>query len=399
MNAAHLRAWWAHRQGLVEPMEGNTPTETLERSGWSRSIGGVNPYLGIFARCGATRLQVDQALADRALLELPSARGCTYVLPQADFQLGLVVGEQFRETEMKTARKLGVTDDEIERLCQAVLLALESEDKDPAALKVSVGDAARSLGEEGKKKGVTTTLPVALSRLQAKGEILRKPLNGRLDSQRYAYTLWRNGPAQMAALDLEEAQLQVAKRFFSWIGPATAAQFATLLAISLRSAKAILDKVPLVPVQLDSDEMILASDLDAFRSFAPPTEPVVRLVGLIDNLFHLRREMPSHLADEDLSRCQASEKGLVPLGQAQELSNNAITDRGRIIGLWEYDHDRAEIVWCSFVAPFHAMRQEVTKTEAFIRDQLGDARTFSLDSPQSRRPKIEALRAMGSQSG
>jgi hypothetical protein len=39
------------------------------------------------------------------------------------------------------------------------------------------------------------------------------------------------------------------------------------------------------------------------------------------------------------------------------------------------------------------MEAAVTRTEAYVRDQLGDARSFSLDSAESRRPRIEALRA------
>jgi hypothetical protein len=31
--------------------------------------------------------------------------------------------------------------------------------------------------------------------------------------------------------------------------------------------------------------------------------------------------------------------------------------------------------------------------EEYVTSQLGDARSFSLDSPQSRRPRIDALRA------
>ncbi len=34
--------------------------------------------------------------------------------------------------------------------------------------------------------------------------------------------------------------------------------------------------------------------------------------------------------------------------------------------------------------------------EAFIRDELGDMRSFSLDSPASRKPRIEAIRALAS---
>ena len=33
----------------------------------------------------------------------------------------------------------------------------------------------------------------------------------------------------------------------------------------------------------------------------------------------------------------------------------------------------------------------VERTERFVRDDLGDARSFSLDSPKSRAPRIEAL--------
>jgi hypothetical protein len=32
------------------------------------------------------------------------------------------------------------------------------------------------------------------------------------------------------------------------------------------------------------------------------------------------------------------------------------------------------------------------ETETFVPDQLGDAKSFSLDSPESRAPRIQALR-------
>jgi hypothetical protein len=58
---------------------------------------------------------------------------------------------------------------------------------DPAQLKDELGDRVRNLGEEGRNRGQTTTLPAALGLLQAAGEIRRVPVNGRLDQQRYAY--------------------------------------------------------------------------------------------------------------------------------------------------------------------------------------------------------------------
>ena len=64
------------------------------------------------------------------------------MLPAADYALGLKVGQWFREPEMKTARRLGVTDGEIDRLKAAVLGALDCDILDPEGLKDAVGDAA-----------------------------------------------------------------------------------------------------------------------------------------------------------------------------------------------------------------------------------------------------------------
>ena len=78
-----------------------------------------------------------------------------------------------------------------------------------------------------------------------------------------------------------------------------------------------------------------------------------------------------------------------------DLSGHAILDRGRLIGYWEFDADAQQIVWATFAGKKDkTLRLAVEETEAFVRDQLGDARSFSLDSPKSRQPKLEALRAL-----
>ena len=41
---------------------------------WARSVGGANPYLSLWARTGRTRGEVDAAMADLDLYELPAAR-------------------------------------------------------------------------------------------------------------------------------------------------------------------------------------------------------------------------------------------------------------------------------------------------------------------------------------
>lgn len=126
-----MRAWWWHRQGLDGSLAGASPAEVLDRAGWARSVGGSNPYLTLVARAGTSRVDAN-----------------------------------------------------------AVVAALVDGPRDPAALRAALGDSVRNLGPDGKKKGMTTTLPVALGLLQAAGEIRRIPVDGRLDQQRYSYVAW-----------------------------------------------------------------------------------------------------------------------------------------------------------------------------------------------------------------
>src|SRR5690242_19585021 len=88
-----LRAFWASKQGLDGSLEGRSPAAVLEQTGWSRSVGGANPYLALFARSGRSRAQIDAAVAALEICELPSARGCTYVVPASDFALALRAGQ------------------------------------------------------------------------------------------------------------------------------------------------------------------------------------------------------------------------------------------------------------------------------------------------------------------
>ena len=93
----------------------------------------------------------------------------------------------------------------------------------------------------------------------------------------------------------------------------------------------------------------------------------------------------SLLADED--------RDLQAVGGVQDLSNHAIFDRGRLIGLWEFDPGSSNIAWRCWVPATPELKAAVARTEAFARNQLGDVRSFSLDSPESRQGRIEALRA------
>jgi hypothetical protein len=385
-----LRAWWSHRQALDGRLHGAEPGDVLRDTGWARSVGGVGPYLTLFSRAGTSREVADRAVEKLDIHELPAARGCTYVVPSCDFALALKAGEPFAGGDMKVAAKLGVTEKEVDKLCEAVIGALSKGPLDPEDIREATGKASRSLGEEGKKKGVTTTLPLALGRLQATGDIRRIPVNGRLDQQRYRYALWRPSPTVKFKLSPEAVQTELARRYFTWTGPATVAEFQWFSGLGVKVAKAAIEPLKLVP--LDGERLMLPEQRDEFENFQPPRQAQYALVGCIDAISLLRRNLSSLLDPAD------AKHKLLTGGPAAsgllDLPSHGIFDRGRLVGLWEYDPSTESIAWASFIPKNRDLVNAVERTEVYVREQLGDARSFSLDSPKSRIPRIEELRKL-----
>ncbi len=383
-----LRAWWSYKQALDGRLANASPAEVLAETGWARSVGGVGPYFTLFARAGTSREAADDAVAKLEIHELPAVRGCTYVLPAKDYALALKAGESFTAGETKVAYKLGVTEKEIAKLCDAVLKALSKGPLDPAEIRHATGSASRSLGEEGKKKGLTTTLPLALGNLQSSGEIRRVPTDGRLDQQRYKYALWNPSPLTNFKLSNEEVQTELARRYFRWAAPATLAEFQWFSALGLKAAKAAID--PLKLDVIEGGRMIFPEDREKLESFKVPRQAHYTLVSSIDGISLLRRDLKGIVEPQDMKMMVTAEaragSGLM------DLPSHAIMDRGRVVGIWEYDTETESIAWLPFIAKNKDLEKAVARTEEYIRTQLGDARGFSLDSPKSRSPRIAKLR-------
>ena len=392
-NDAKLRAWWSHKQGLDGRLDGATSSAVLAQTGWARSVGGVGPYFTLFSRAGIGREAADAALRNLEIHELPAARGCTYVVPASDFALALKAGQKSGD-EMKLAAKLGVSEREIARLCEAAIGALAKAPLDPAELREALGPLVRNLGEEGKRKGLATTLPVALARLQAEGEIRRISTNGRLDQQRYRYAVWRPNPLSKFKSSTEEVYTELARRYFAWTGPAALAEFQWFSGLGVKAAGAAVEPLKLEPVAKGGERLLLPADREAWEDFRVLDKPQYALVSSLDGLFLLRRDVKGLLDPADLARKVPAEKGKAEVGGISDLYSHAIVDRGRLVGLWEFDTADQSIVWTSFVAKSAALKTAVERTQDYIRDELGDARSFSLDSPKSREPRIAALRAM-----
>jgi hypothetical protein len=239
---------------------------------------------------------------------------------------------------------------------------------------------------------LSSTLPLALGRLQGQGEIRRVPIEGRLDRQRFRYGRWRPNPLAKVSLSDDEVALELARRFFRWAGPATVAQLAWWAALTMKAARAAAAQLPLSPLQEGDERLLLTDDLDALRAAKSPTEPAISFVGILDNITHPRRDASALLADEDakvsLTPGNAGKAGSTVL----DLEYHAIIDRGRLIGLWDYDGMKNQLLWSTFHKAHKSVADAAQAVEKFVRDQLGDLRAFSLDSPESRGERLSALK-------
>jgi hypothetical protein len=317
------------------------------------------------------------------------------VLPSRDFALGLTVGREFN-SDMKTALTLGVTEREVDALCAAVVKALDDGALGPDEIRGATGTASRSLGADGKKKGLTTTLPLALGRLQTEGRIRRVPVNGRLDQQRYKYVRWTPSPLGSPPQSLDAAFTELGRHFFRWVGPATLGEFQWFAGLGVKAAKQAVESLGPVPAEPGSDRLLLPDDAAAFTSFEAPTTAQYVLVSSLDPITANRREMQSLIDDRDRERPVMVDATSRALGGLADLPSHAILDRGQIVGLWEFDPDANEIVWATFSRKRDKkLSDAVDETQTFVREQLGDARSFSLDSPKSRAARLASLRAAG----
>ncbi|HSO90016.1 MAG TPA: crosslink repair DNA glycosylase YcaQ family protein, partial [Arthrobacter sp.] len=386
-----LRAWAWHKQGLDGSLAGCTAEQVFARAGWARSVGGANPYLTLFARAGIRREQVDADVLAHRILELPTARGCTYVLGRDDFAWALTLSRDAAEAAVKVVGRLGVDRGEIALLEEQVLhtLAEAAAPMDPRQLKEELGESVRNLGEEGKRKGATTTLPTALGILQSQGRIRRVPATGRLDQQRYAYELWNLPPSP---LDDDQARTELIRRYLGWTGGATFKQSQWFTAFTVAQSKAALASVGAVEVPTAAGETLwmLPDDVEQLAAFQEPEEEQIQLLAGTDSLALLRRNAADLLAEED-------QHMNIPgsLALQADLPDHPIVDRGRIIGLWQYDPGTERIAPWVFRAPTAAVTRRIAEIEDWIREDLGDFRAFSLDSPASRQARIDALAAAG----
>lgn len=232
--------------------------------------------------------------------------------------------------------------------------------------------------------------------MQVEGKIRRVPTNGRLDNERFGYARWNDSPLNDGAIDRQAAFVALAQAFWSWLGIAKAADFQWFTSLGVKASKEVLDQLELQPIEPGSDWLALPETIQDFAHFSVPAESKPVLVSCLDSIILLRRDAVALVAEKHQQAVIAGEKGRVLVGGVKDIDNHVILDRGRIIGIWEFDTEAGELVWHTFDRPTEAIREAVAKTEVFVRDDAGDARGFSLDGVKSRKPKIALLKELAS---
>ncbi|MEZ4267490.1 MAG: crosslink repair DNA glycosylase YcaQ family protein [Myxococcota bacterium] len=402
LSLPEARRVWAWRQGLG--------AEPAARQGWLRAIGGVDPYLSLWARDPSrTRGSIDAAVGQGELRVVPGVRGCMWVVSRADAGLALGLGDaENRKRLLREMAGLGVARAELDRLGAATLAVLAAGPVTNEALRAALpDDAVRSLGDAGKKKGHSTTMPTALRLLEGDGRIVRLQADGGIDSNRYLWALPAALPGAPAApeTDLEAMTLALTERFFDWAGPASMSELTDFTAFGKRAAAAAVANLQLVPVEIEgADEPALypAAALDALKAALAAPSDVVHLLPAQDNLMAMRTK-PALLADPEHHGITLPSMGSTSktstVAEARWWSMHPLIHDGRFAGVWEWDMDAGEVVCAPFsplpAAANAALARRAAALGDFIRDSLGGVvRANAIDSEARQRARLAAARAL-----
>lgn len=399
-------------QGL-SPSAGTPPMQLVARTGWLRTLGGVDAYLAMHARQRALpRALVDDVVQRGDLRIVPSVRGCIYLVPKSDADLCLAVAEmQSRARTEREHAKAGIDKGEIEELASAAFATLKkSGPLSTEALRRAMPEGTvRSLGEAGKKVGISSPLPPALRRLEFERRIERRTEGGRLDTERYVWHAVDRPAARTAHEEPVALLAELFSRFLQHAGAATLSMFAAWSGFSQRDAKAAaVRSKPMRAQGPDGEELFVRDDVEHLLRMGPALASTVAFLPFEDNLAHLYGG-PAHLVDEEYLDLEAPRWGRskgkpMPPATLRELPHLALRPLlvdGRLGGFWEYDPDAEVALPRCFHAPSRAgqvlLEEQSELVSALLRSEIGHGRSFSLDTDDELRHRLKLLRTVSGQ--
>ncbi|MCA8952548.1 MAG: winged helix DNA-binding domain-containing protein [Planctomycetes bacterium] len=411
LDARAVRAARILAQGLPAP-RGARLTAQAERSGWQRTIGGAEAYLGLRARAPKLRRgDLEALVAEGEFAVVPAARGCIYLVPRAEAPLALAIaGRLCAARDARDAERAGIRAGELDEVGDAVVAELRAGGpRTTDGLRRTLGDAVRGLGERGKRVGVSSTLPPALRRLEFAGRIARTPVGGRLDHEKYE---WRAADrVSTAGAELPEDPVELHARlltgFVARAGVTTLASFCTWSGLTKRDATAALQHADCVRGAAEgiTGEALCSPLLDKLLRRTDQALATVALLPFEDNLVHLTGGVADWVdpAKHDLQvpvwGNMKDKKPTTRLGDSKHVSWRTILADGRICGFWDYDPEEGAVITGIFDPPGKAARRQIDAlaqgTSEFLRDEIGHARSFSIDTEADLTRRCGLLRELG----
>lgn len=408
LTAAQARAVVFAAQELAAP-PGAQLVPTLMRTGLLRTLGGVEAYLAAKARVPSLRrAELDSAVERSELQVVPAVRGCIYLVGWRDVPRVLRLAESLsRGRDEREWEKVKLRRRELEKVGEAVVKVLaRTGPLTTDALRKELPDGVvRSLGEAGKKVGLSSNLPPTLRLLEFEGRIERTLAGGRLDTERYLWRAARRNPFDGARLPEDPAELhgQVAEIFFRSAGLATAKQLATWSGLSQRQATEAMAKVALLPVAVEGlagaayaleerRELVLSGGDDSGAvAFLPFEDNVVAL-----------HDGPALFVEPEHHEIVVPRWGSAKpakLGDARHVAMRALVADGKIAGFWEYDPDARAVVYGLFAPVSGGARERLegkaAELTSFIAEELGHGRSYSLDTDDALRERAAFVRTLG----
>ena len=402
ISLARARAHWHASQGLAEA-KGTRPDTVVARTGWPRTLGGVEAYVAIAAR--ATKVSVstiNRSVKRQALRVVPAVRGCIYLVTKAEAPLLLRLANHL--SAARTTRdldKAGVKKGEVEGLAEQVAKWLV--DNGPATTdKIRRGlpdGSVRSLGAAGKKVGVSSPLPPALRVLESSGQIVRTLPGGRLDSERYEWAI--ADEPETSSAEPDELVDSVVEHFLRNAGPATAKEISTWSGMPQRDVKASLLRLEAEELRVEDDKAAAYVLPGVSAVLAKPAERSSRitLLPFADNFVALRGG-PRRLVDPQFHDLPAEAWGgtrETTLGKARHLASRPIACGDEIVGMWEYDPDSQKVVHALFAKVPRGAKTELRRAADSLTEMLneiGHGHSFSLDTDDNQRRRVAGLKSL-----
>ncbi|MDY7231570.1 DNA glycosylase AlkZ-like family protein [Hyalangium rubrum] len=400
------RGHWHRRQGLAEPGKGSLE-EIVASTSWPRTLGGVDVYLAVRARLPSLRRQdLDEAVAQSRLQVIPAVRGCIYLVPRAQVPLVLRFAEdQSRKRIEKEMEKVGVPQKELADVGEAVIKALRKGPLTTDALRKALPEGVvRSLGEKGKKVGISSTLPPALRHLEFEGKVERTLDTGRLDTERYHWRLPAKNPFTGAKVpsDVAERNARLAEIFLRQTGPVAVASFAAWSGLSQRDARAAMERLPVVPVVVegyDDEAFVLEQDVAVLKE-AVPAATSISLLSFEDNYltFHGGPGLLTELKHHGVKVTKWGNTKGTTLGDVKHVSARTLFDGDKLVGFWEFDPSSGTVAFSTFdpLPPKRkrAVQEQAQSVATFLKDDVGHARSFSLDTMEAVQERADLIKKM-----